>query len=112
MNAAVTEYIAHAPGEQQEIMKAIRALIHQRIKNVIEDFKWGRPVFRLKKDFAYLQANKHYVNLGFYKNVEKLDDPDKLLEGTGKNMRHLKLRNVSDINSRLLSDWFAIVSNE
>ena len=90
----------------------IRSLIHRHVENVTEEFKWGRPIFRAEKDFAYLQANKSHVNLGFYKDFEKLSDPDGLLEGTGKTMRHIKLRTVSDINSKLLGEWFAIVSKE
>lgn len=112
MNVQVTQYINTAPEEQKEIMNAIRSLIHHNIKNVTEEFKWSRPVFKMKKDFAYLQINKNHVNLGFYKDIDKLDDPDKLLEGTGKTMRHIKLRKASDINTKLLSEWFLVLSNE
>lgn len=112
MNKQITEYIDNAPIEQKEIMGIIRSLIHQNVQNITEEFKWSRPVFRLKKDFAYLQANKNHVNLGFYGNFEKLSDPDGLLEGTGKIMRHIKLKKISDINSELLSEWFAILAKE
>src|SRR5690606_5315798 len=99
-----------APREQKEIMEIIRSLVHQHVANVTEEFKWGRPIFRSKKDFAYLQANKGHVNLGFYKDFEKLSDPEGMLEGTAKTMRHIKLRTVFDINSKRLGEWFAIVS--
>lgn len=112
MNEEITEYINNAPKVQKEIMEQIRLLIHQHVENVTEEYKWSRPVFSLKKDFAYLQANKSHVNLGFYKAFEKLHDPEGLLEGTGKTMRHIKLRGVSDINSKLLGEWFSIVTKE
>ena len=112
MNQHITEYINNAPDEQREIMQAIRSLIHQVMDNVSEEFKWSRPVFRLKKDFAYLQANKFHVNLGFYKDFEKFNDPEGLLEGTGKMMRHIKLKNRSDVNTELLTEWFAMVGKE
>ena len=110
MNKEITEYIDNAPTAQKEIMGIIRSLIHRNIENVTEEFKWSRPVFSLKKDFAYLQANKNHVNLGFYKDFEKFNDPDGLLEGTGKTMRHIKLKKASDINSELLSEWFAVIA--
>ena len=110
MNPEVTDYINNAPGEQKEIMNTLRTLIHQTVENVTEEFNWSRPIFKLDKDFAYLQSNKNHVNLGFYIGFQKLNDPKSLLEGTGKTMRHIKLRTVKDIDSELLKEWFAVVA--
>jgi hypothetical protein len=41
--------------------------------------------------FAYANAFTSHVNVGFFRGAE-LDDPDGLLEGTGRFMRHVKLR--------------------
>lgn len=41
--------------------------------------------------FAYANAFKAHVNIGFFRGAE-LADPDGLLEGSGKFMRHIKLR--------------------
>lgn len=112
MNAQITEYINKAPKGQKEIMETIRSLIHRSVKDVTEEYKWSRPVFRSKNDFAYLQSNKNYVNLGFYKGFEKLDDPNNLLEGTGKTMRHIKLKKVEDVDSELLKKWFVLLTKE
>jgi len=40
--------------------------------------------------FAYVNAFKAHVNVGFFRGAE-MADPDRLLEGTGKCMRHVKL---------------------
>lgn len=112
MNTQVTDYINKAPDGQRKIMEAIRLLVHQFVSKVVEEFKWNRPVYRLKKDFAYLQATKDHVTLGFYANVEKIKDPDGLLEGTGKNMKHIKLRSIDDIDESLLKSWLAAVTEE
>ena len=40
--------------------------------------------------FAYVNAFTAHVNVGFFRGAE-LDDPDHLLEGAGKLMRHVKL---------------------
>lgn len=108
MNEQVTEYINNAPKAQKAIMDILRSLIHQQVAGVTESFKWSRPVFRLKKDFAYFQSNKGYVNLGFYNAIDQLDDPKGLLEGTGKAMRHIKLRGPADIDPELLSKWLRV----
>jgi hypothetical protein len=41
--------------------------------------------------FAYVNAFTAHVNVGFYRGAE-LADPAGLLEGTGRFMRHVKLR--------------------
>ncbi len=41
--------------------------------------------------FAYVDAFSTHANVGFFRGAE-LDDPAGLLEGTGKRMRHVKLR--------------------
>jgi len=41
--------------------------------------------------FAYANAFRAHVNVGFFLGAE-LADPDGLLKGTGKFMRHVKLR--------------------
>ena len=41
--------------------------------------------------FAYVDAFTAHVNVGFFQGAE-LNDPAGLLEGTGKYMRHVKLR--------------------
>jgi len=105
MNQQVTEYINSAPPEQQQIMQQIRTLLHQSVADVHEDFKWSRPVFKKEKDFAYLKTAKGYVTLGFF-NFQKLKDESNLLEGTGKDMRHIKLKKPADINETLLQEWF------
>ena len=49
--------------------------------------------------FAYANAFRAHVDVGFFRGAE-LADPDRLLEGTGKFMRHVKLRPgqlVSDV---------------
>ena len=41
--------------------------------------------------FGYVNAFKAHVNVGFFRGAE-ISDPEGLLEGTGKFMRHVKLR--------------------
>jgi hypothetical protein len=48
--------------------------------------------------FGYVNAFKAHVNVGFFLGAE-LSDPSGLLEGTGKFMRHVKLKPESDIDA-------------
>lgn len=51
--------------------------------------------------FGYVNAFTAHVNVGFFRGAE-LRDPDGLLEGTGKFMRHVKLRPESDVDAEAL----------
>ena len=51
--------------------------------------------------FGYVNAFKAHVNVGFFRGAE-LSDPSDLLEGTGKFMRHVKLRPESDVDATAL----------
>jgi hypothetical protein len=89
MNELVTQYIAGAPEEQRQIMEALQLIIHQEVPSVVENFKWSRPVFSTEKDFAYFKTTKSSLTFGFFA-FEKIRDHRELLEGTGKDMRHIK----------------------
>jgi hypothetical protein len=109
MNQEITNYINSAPENQKELMIKVRHILHHAVPGVVESYKWNRPVFGTSKDFAYLLTTKAHVNLGFY-NYQKLVDEKKLLEGTGKDMRHIKLKTVADIDEKLLTEWFRTLS--
>ena len=90
-------------------METVRQLLHEAVPGVTENYKWGRPVFSAGKDVAYLKAAKTHISLGFFQ-AYKLQDNTHLLEGTGKDMRHIKIRKAADIDKALLTGWFKTVA--
>ena len=56
--------------------------------------------------FAYVNALKAHVNVGFYQGAS-LEDPAGLLEGTGKRMRHVKVRWGQPVDEPALSELIA-----
>ena len=53
--------------------------------------------------FGYVNAFTAHVNVGFFRGAS-LADPRHLLEGTGKFMRHVKLRPGADVDDVALLD--------
>ena len=51
--------------------------------------------------FLSIGPQKRYVNL-YFKDGPALDDPDGLLEGSGKRLRHVKIRKPEDLKRRSL----------
>jgi hypothetical protein len=56
--------------------------------------------------FGYVNAFRDHVNVGFFRGAE-IADPAGLLEGTGKFMRHVKLRSERDVDATALCQLIA-----
>ncbi len=103
----VSEYINSLPEDKKEIVKALRKIILSVDPSLDESLKWKQPVYSKKGDICYLFPAGNHVNLGFYNGTE-LKDPKKMLDGIGKTMRHIKIRDLGDIDKEyfweLISD--------
>jgi hypothetical protein len=53
--------------------------------------------------FAYVNIFKAHANVGFFYGAE-LIDPSRLLQGTGKRMRHVKLKPRHTVNPAALAE--------
>ena len=54
---------------------------------------------RLREAFIHIATYAEHVNLGFNYGVE-LDDPNEILEGTGKLIRHIRLESKATLRKR------------
>jgi len=87
----------------QELTLALRELVLEELAPCYEyivevyivSILYG-PTHRMKDGICYIGVIKDHVNLGFIRGSE-LADPQRILEGTGKQMRHIKIRNMSDL---------------
>ena len=52
----------------------------------------------MSESYCYLMPQTGYVNLGFWWGAE-LSDPNDLLEGTGKKLRHVKIKDRTTATS-------------
>ena len=50
---------------------------------------------KMSEGYAYILPHKNWVNLGFFVGAT-LPDPAGIMEGTGKKLRHVKVRSVED----------------
>ncbi len=53
--------------------------------------------------FGYVNVFKAHINIGFYTGAY-LHDPKQMLKGTGKHMRHVKLKPGEALDSEALSE--------
>jgi hypothetical protein len=106
-------YFGKIGGPLGAVAGRLRQIVREAAPQASEAIKWGMPVYEFKGMLCYIRARGGYVTLGFYHQGVHLSDPDKLLEGTGENMRHMKVRSAADIKGGLFTQWVkqAVVIN-
>ena len=89
---AVDAWLTDAPVELRSIAQRWFARMRRCGRDVRELMHDGCPVACVRDvPFAYVNSFKNHVNVGFYYGA-LLEDPAGVLEGSGKRMRHVKLR--------------------
>ncbi|MFN4081342.1 MAG: DUF1801 domain-containing protein [Saprospiraceae bacterium] len=114
MNKELTDFFGQFSAEVAETAAAIfemteRVMIPEKkmwIDHADRMITFGAEK-NMKGEICYIKPLKDSVNLGFFHGV-KLDDPDNLLQGTGKSLRHIKLKKKPEANAaaiqRILED--------
>lgn len=97
-DTAITEWMNKHPAELRAIAQHWFDIIRECGDDVRELLHDGHPTACIADaGFAYVNAFKDHVNVGFFRGAE-LHDPTGLLQGTGKYMRHVKLWPDSEID--------------
>jgi hypothetical protein len=91
-------YFRKLPAKTRPVAEALRKFVLETAAGAREDLMWGRPWYCAHAGVCYIAAAKAHVSLGFARGAE-LADPEGRLEGTGKSMRHVKIRNTGEIDA-------------
>ena len=106
MDIEVENYIEKQKSPQKEICQKLREIIFQALPEIKEEMKWGVPTYANGK--YYIVALKDHVNLGFsLKRLSK--EEQKLFEGSGKTMKHIKIHSLKDINEKRITESLKLV---
>ncbi len=99
---AIDAWMKEHPGELGAMARHWFEVMRERGDDVRELLHDGHPTACVADAaFAYVNAFTAHVNGGFFRGAE-LADPVQLLEGTGKYMRHVKLRPESNVDATAL----------
>ena len=95
--------MAEASPDVRDLVRHTRALIRDVYPNVVEVpwpkqrvIGYGVGPRKMSEHFCYVAVHKDHVNLGFNYGAE-LPDPEGLLEGPGKLLRHTKIAAPEDL---------------
>ncbi len=107
MTQTVEQFLSTYPAEVQELALKARELVQEIVpdvqEQVYEAYKTIGYGSKTKVDamFCYIAPLKDRINLGFYRGVV-LPDASGLLEGTGKLLRHVKVRSMDELEQPAL----------
>jgi len=88
----------------RKVVRALSSYVRKLVPGTEQTVNaWGIPTFEAPDPFCFYMAGKNHVTFGFHYGTS-LADPEKLLEGTGKNLRHVKLRGAEDLDQKGLKN--------
>jgi hypothetical protein len=90
--------------EQFIILQKLRGIVFKIYPKTNERMMYGGIMFSLEEDYSGIFVRKNHVSFEFI-NGFTMNDQKKLLEGTGKFRRHLKIRSLEDIKNKKV-DFF------
>lgn len=110
------EMIMTATPEVAALARRAKALIQDVMPNVVEVVwltqrisGYGVGPKKMSEQFCYIALFKNRINLGFYYGAD-LPDPQNLLEGTGQNLRHVKISRAEQLENPALRDLVVAAS--
>jgi hypothetical protein len=115
-NNGFEEIMAQASPETEALARRARALIEEVMPDVVEVpwpkqniIGYGVGPKKMSEHFCYIGVFKSHVNLGFYYGSE-LPDPESLLEGAGKQLRHIKISQREQLDNPAIRDLIVVAS--
>ena len=82
-----------------DILQALRKIVFSHYKKTDERMMYGGIMFSLEDDWGGIFVRKKHVSFEFV-NGFAMSDPNQVLEGVGQYRRHLKIRNLADIENK------------
>ena len=108
MSAGYEEIVNQADSQVQVLILSAKALITRIMPDAVEVvwpkqniISYGVGPKKMSEHFCYIGVFKARINLGFYYGAD-LPDPQGLLEGSGKLMRHIKVTSSAQLDDPAL----------
>ncbi len=98
----IDEYVERKDTTLAGLAQELRRLMKTTVPGTKESVNpWKIPTFESNGPMCFFSVGKNHVTFGFLR-ATSLPDPAKLLEGTGKNLRHVKLKTIEDVQNPAL----------
>jgi hypothetical protein len=105
MNEGFEEIVSQADPKVAALARRAQAIIEEVMPDVVKVawptqaiIGYGVGPKKMSEQFCYIAVLTTRINLGFYYGAD-LDDPENLLEGTGKALRHIKISELEQLEN-------------
>lgn len=107
----VDDIVRELGSPRGEIVERLRSIVRKVLPGAVETIKWGQPFYVYKgMNLICFMLYDDHINLGFFVGSKM---KSKRLEGTGKGLRHVKIRSLGEIDdaefSRLIKQAVRLV---
>jgi hypothetical protein len=103
--AKVEAFVREQSPAHQKTINRLRVIVKSAAPELEEKMRWRQVGYLVsKKDVCGIYPAGDHVNLSFWLG-STLRDPDGLLEGTGKGMRHVKVFRVEDVGEETVKAY-------
>ena len=92
---SVDEYVDQLNFSMKEIVEKLRKIINNHSSDIKEEIKWNVPTYSINRNVCSIMVHKKHVNFQIFRGAHLKDAGE--LAGTGKDMRHLKITTVDDV---------------
>lgn len=102
MTETPSTWTARVPKALRSVARSARTTVRSAFPDFVEHARPGLILYgrtKAPRDWRiYISMHRDHLNLGFYRGLaSNLPDPKGIIEGSGKTMRHIKLRSVADV---------------
>ena len=116
MSNGFDEIVSSVSPHARQLAERARTLI-QTVYPAVVEVPWPRQRVigygvgpkKMSEHFCYLSVSKDHINVGFMYGAE-LPDPEKLLEGSGKLLRHVRITQPDQLSNPALRELIEVAS--
>ena len=116
MSNGFDEIVAGVSPHAGQLAEQARALIRDVYPAIVEVpwpkqrvIGYGVGLKKMSEHFCYISVSRNHINLGFMYGAE-LPDPENLLEGSGKLLRHVRIDSLEQLSNPALRQLLIIAS--
>lgn len=116
MSNGFEEIVAGVSPHARQLAEQARALI-QDVYPALVEVPWpkqrvigyGVGPKKMSEHFSYISVSRDHINLGFMYGAE-LPDPENLLAGSGKLLRHVRIEKLEQLSDPALRELLLVAS--
>ena len=116
MSTGFDEIVSGVSPHARQLAEQARTLIRDVYPAIVEVpwpkqrvIGYGVGLKKMSEHFCYISVSRNHINLGFMYGAE-LPDPEKLLEGSGKLLRHVRIDNLEQLSKPALRQLLVTAS--